>query len=613
MPVQFFRDLSVRTRLFAGFGLVLVLSAVLGVVLIGELGSVNAGAVKLGSEVVPQTRTVGDIDATMNKYRKDQLHFILALPGDRPGVDQDLAGDTSTMQSLLSQYRNEAAAATDQALLDKFESDWTQYVSDSAAFHSLALQGKLQAAGNVVGQPPADDVWNSLKDDISKWQDQQTSTAHRSVRSSNSTYSSARTLAVALLALAIVVGLLIAFVVSGVIKRGTDQILNAAEAIAEGDVDQELTATSNDEIGRITAAFTRMIDYLRKAAGVAEGLAQGDLTVEPAVRSERDLLGNALRKVVVDLRATITQLSGSAAEVSAASQQVALTSEESGKATGDIADTVSEIARGAERQVLAVEQARRSAEEVGQALSNAAATAQETAEMANQAREVARHGVGAAEQASDAMRSVRDSSHEVSKAIRDLATKSGQIGAIVETITGIAEQTNLLALNAAIEAARAGEQGRGFAVVAEEVRKLAEEAQRSAHEISDLIGAIQNETTNTVDVVENGAKRTLDGAAVVEQTREAFLQIGTSVEDMTSRIEQIAAVSEEIAASAQSMQESIGEAAAVAEQSSASTEEVSASTQETSASAQEIAASARQLSGNAETLNRLVEQFRLNA
>jgi methyl-accepting chemotaxis protein len=221
--------------------------------------------------------------------------------------------------------------------------------------------------------------------------------------------------------------------------------------------------------------------------------------------------------------------------------------------------------------------------------------------------------VGAAEQASDAMRSVRDSSHEVSTAIRDLATKSGQIGAIVETITGIAEQTNLLALNAAIEAARAGEQGRGFAVVAEEVRKLAEEAQRSAHEISDLIGAIQNETTNTVDVVENGAKRTLDGAAVVEQTREAFLQIGTSVEDMTSRIEQIAAVSEEIAASAQSMQESIGEAAAVAEQSSASTEEVSASTQETSASAQEIAASARQLSGNAETLNRLVEQFRLNA
>jgi methyl-accepting chemotaxis protein len=199
----------------------------------------------------------------------------------------------------------------------------------------------------------------------------------------------------------------------------------------------------------------------------------------------------------------------------------------------------------------------------------------------------------------------------VSSAISELAAKSDQIGAIVLTITGIAEQTNLLALNAAIEAARAGDQGRGFAVVAEEVRKLAEDSQRAAKEISDLIGAIQQETTSAVNVVEDGARRTEEGAAVVERTRAAFERIGTSVDDMSARIEQIAAVSQQIAASTNTMQQGISEVAAVAEESSASTEEVSASSEQTSASAQEIAASAQELSSSAEMLNRLVAQFKL--
>ncbi len=211
------------------------------------------------------------------------------------------------------------------------------------------------------------------------------------------------------------------------------------------------------------------------------------------------------------------------------------------------------------------------------------------------------------------MRSVRDSSYEVTEAIGKLASKSEQIGAIVATITAIAEQTNLLALNAAIEAARAGDQGRGFAVVADEVRKLAEEARQAAHEISQLIGEMQDETGKTVSIVEAGAGRTADGSAVVEQTREAFLSIGQAVADMTARIEQIAAGAQQITASASSMEEGIAEIESVAEQTSASTEQVSASTEQTSASAGEIAASAQELASNAGHLTELVGRFQISA
>jgi methyl-accepting chemotaxis protein len=206
---------------------------------------------------------------------------------------------------------------------------------------------------------------------------------------------------------------------------------------------------------------------------------------------------------------------------------------------------------------------------------------------------------------------VRASSADVTAAIRALGDKSGQIGSIVDTIGGIAEQTNLLALNAAIEAARAGEQGRGFAVVAEEVRKLAEESQAAAGSIAGLIADIQGETARAVDVVEDGAQRTAQGAEVVDQARSAFERIGEGVRDMDARVAGIAAAVEQIAASGRRMEEDMDAVAAVAEQSSATSEEVSASTQQTSASTQQIAAAAQELATTAQELEALVGRFTL--
>ncbi|MDW5596898.1 methyl-accepting chemotaxis protein [Conexibacter stalactiti] len=436
-----------------------------------------------------------------------------------------------------------------------------------------------------------------------------------------------------------------------------EQSAAAARAIAAGDLAVDVRPKSDrDALGH---AFAEMGGTLREALGDDSSLdalvermallsdhdlagleralaavAAGDLTVAAATTTQpiaapegRELgrLGEIFNDMLArldasvagydEMRAKVAAMLGRIAQetqaVAAASQQMATTSEETGRAIGEIAAAVGEVAAGAERQVRTVGEARRLTDDVVAATGSSTDSAEEAARVAEQARAVAEQGAETVAEATTAMDSVRSSSADVTETIRTLGEKSGEIGGIVDTITGIAEQTNLLALNAAIEAARAGEQGRGFAVVAEEVRKLAEESQQAARSISTLIDEIQRETGRAVAVVETGARQTEAGATTVEQARASFLEIAAAVEGMTERVGEIAGAVGDISTRATRMQSSMADVITVAEQSSASTEQVSASTQQTSASTQEIAASAQELAKTADELQRLVGQFRL--
>src|SRR5947207_3031014 len=116
--------LSVQTKLLGAFGVVVALMLVLGLFSLSRLSSDNRHLKQLASVVVPSTRAVGDIASLMNKYRKDQLHYIVAKPADRPlsapgSIQGDLNDDLRQMARDFGAYRSQGLIedSTDLGLL----------------------------------------------------------------------------------------------------------------------------------------------------------------------------------------------------------------------------------------------------------------------------------------------------------------------------------------------------------------------------------------------------------------------------------------------------------------------------------------------------------------
>jgi methyl-accepting chemotaxis protein len=587
--------------------------AVLGVFLVAVIAAGFSGMGKMaGAQHHVVARAVpAQLAADAARVSASDMHFsqtAYALSG--ASARGDYEGDRATYGAALTKLGALSATPADQRALARVKQATAAFDRGDAKLVAAVRSGDPARVKAVV-TGSQNDLSDALVAALTAYQTQVGHQEQSQVHRFSAVESSARLLMLLLAVLAAVVSSVLVWRLVRSITRAVGQVLQAAEGIAEGDLEHHVDVRSRDELGAMAAAFESMISYLHGTADAAGRIAAGDLTANVEPKSDRDVLGQAFTTMTANLRELVGSVAVSAESLSSASQQMAGTSDETGRAVGEIAAAVSDVAHGAERQVRLVESTRGAVQGAARAASASSATATTTVAAAQQASGVAREGVETADHASAAIELVATASAQVGEAIGELAERSQRIGGIVETITGIAEQTNLLALNAAIEAARAGEHGRGFAVVAEEVRKLAEESQGSAAEIAGLITQIQTETTRVVDVVADSARRTDEGVASVRRTRDAFEQIGRAVEDVTAHVQEIAAGIEEIAAEAERAESDVTEVAGVAEMSSASAEQVSASTQETSASTQQIAASAQNLADTAEQLARLVGRFTL--
>jgi methyl-accepting chemotaxis protein len=364
-------------------------------------------------------------------------------------------------------------------------------------------------------------------------------------------------------------------------------------------------------VGGARIAAQVAVDWVGGLTDAARRIAEGDLgvVIERDNNSQVGDIQESMGKMVASFRATVTRIERAASELTESATAMAETSDSSGRAIGEVAQSISSISEGAAHQVALITEASGVVAQIETAVVETARNAADAQEESAQTEHLTEAGVDRATEIQAAMETVRAATHSTVEMVRSLSETSADIDQIVRSITSISGQTNLLALNAAIEAARAGEQGRGFAVVAEEVRKLAEDSQSSAEGIADLIDSIQEQTVQAVSAMEEGMETVDRGFEAVNRNRQLFFDISGAVRMFHESSAEIAGLARSIADDAGRVRARIEEVASVAEESSASTEEVSASTEETSASSQQLTAAAQRVSQTAVSLKELAGRF----
>ncbi|CAM4133673.1 methyl-accepting chemotaxis protein [Shewanella aquimarina] len=342
----------------------------------------------------------------------------------------------------------------------------------------------------------------------------------------------------ALVLIAIVVAVLVSIAVIRPLKHSLDKVNNALNILASGNLTHKLDDSGHDEFAELSRNCNRLVDSLRT-------LIQGILD-----RSN--------------------QLAAAAEETSAITAQTTA---------------------GIQEQKNQVDQVATATTQLSSSAMQVSTSADEALNQIRQADEEAQHMRAIADENKRTILALADEVAKASQVINKVHSDSASIGSILDVIRGIAEQTNLLALNAAIEAARAGEQGRGFAVVADEVRSLASRTQDSTQEIQQMIQVLQQGTQEAVSVMELGREQASSCVEKTEQANVALESISNAVhyahdsgthianaaqeqnlvsQQVSEKLEHIAAISEETATGADQTAQSSHQVAQLAEELQAS-------------------------------------------
>ena len=569
------KNMNVSSKLGLGFGILIILVILLGIISIQKMSSVNDQSTVISENWMPSLKVIEEINTATSDFRIAQYDHILSqTPEGMQKAEKDLADTLSTINESREVYEKLISSDEEKSLYIEFSKQFEHYLEINKELIVVSRENKTEEARKIMGKTKKE--FGDFSATLLKLVQINVDGGAKANTIGNEIYANAKILLISIMMICVVLSLLIALFITKSITGSLKSVQDGMNSFfaylnRESSSVKLIDLNCKDEFGMMAkvvndniAKTEKSIEDDRKVIdetiAVLGKFEKGDLgqrlnmnVSNPSLMQLKDVLNNMASNLENNINNVLNVLEQySNYKYLNKIDQKGLTEQLLKLANGvnTLGDSITEMLIENKTNGLTLEDSSNilltnvdklnvSSNEAASSLEETAAAIEEiTSNIRNNTQNIAKmttfsNGVTASASEGERL------ANQTTQSMDEINTQVNLINESITVIDQIAFQTNILSLNAAVEAATAGEAGRGFAVVAAEVRNLAARSAEAAKEIKTIVENATKKANQGKDIANNMISGYKDLNENISQTINLIQDIEMSSKEQLTGIEQI--------------------------------------------------------------------------